>query len=152
MIGDKLWGRIVGRMLTDLEFWQYCGHYDDEERRRWAERILEQTLAFLRVCADHPDAARFSPSPLIDIGWHTFILYTREYHEFCRNVAGHYIHHDPSDEPGVEYGSGGSVEAVAAMRERGMPVDDELWGGASGSCSPPSGPKICAPQSCSPGS
>jgi hypothetical protein len=136
LIGDGLWLRLIGRILADLEFWQYCGHYDEAERRRWAERILDQTLAFLRVCADHPDAARFCPSPLIDIGWHAFILYTREYHEFCDNVAGHYIHHSPSDEEGVAYGTGGSAEAVAAMRARGIAVDEQLWG-AAGSCNPP---------------
>jgi len=137
LIGDALWRRMVGRLLTDLEFWHYCGHYDEAERRRWAERIVDQTLAFLWVCADDPESARFSPSPLIDIGWHTFILYTREYHQFCRSVAGHYLHHSPCDEDGVDYGTGSCAEAVAAMRARGIAVDEELWGVVSGSCSPP---------------
>jgi hypothetical protein len=34
--------------------------------------------------------------------WHSFILFTKKYHEFCYIVAGHYIHHlqsVPSDKP-----------------------------------------------------
>lgn len=155
LISDQLWSRMINRMQTDLEFWQYFGRYDEPDRQRWAERILDQTLAFLRVCADDPDPGRFSPSPLVDIGWHTFILYTSEYAGFCQDVAGHFIHHNPTDQEGV---AGGSAEAVvAAMKAREFAVDDALWGtGAStcvsSSCSPPAGPKPCAPQSCSPGS
>lgn len=152
LISEALRERLVKRMLTDLEFWQYFGHYEDAERRRWAQRIVDQTLAFLTLCGDDPDAGRYSPSPLIDIGWHTFILYTQEYERFCRTVAGHFIHHNPSDEEGVDYEAGGSAAAVLAMKARGLPVDEELWGAAGSSCSPPSGPKVCAPQSCSPGS
>jgi hypothetical protein len=28
--------------------------------------------------------------------WHSFILFTKNYHEFCYLVAGHYINHVPS--------------------------------------------------------
>src|SRR3989344_5735287 len=32
----------------------------------------------------------------VDEVWHQFILFTREYHDFCDEVAGDYIHHVPS--------------------------------------------------------
>lgn len=50
------------------------------------------------MCATHPDET-FSPSPLVDIGWHIFILHTREYTEFCDGLAGHYIHHTRTTTP-----------------------------------------------------
>jgi hypothetical protein len=30
---------------------------------------------------------------LSDPGWHTFVLHTRDYREFCRRVAGRFIDH-----------------------------------------------------------
>lgn len=33
---------------------------------------------------------------LIDEMWHTFILFTKEYHEFCDKYFGRYVHHDPT--------------------------------------------------------
>lgn len=32
----------------------------------------------------------------IDDMWHTFILFTREYTDFCNHYFGHYIHHVPT--------------------------------------------------------
>ena len=32
----------------------------------------------------------------VDEVWHQFILFTEEYHDFCQNIAGKYIHHSPS--------------------------------------------------------
>lgn len=36
--------------------------------------------------------------PSIDNLWHEFILFTREYHSFCRACFGRYIHHSPASE------------------------------------------------------
>lgn len=64
---------------------------------------------------------------LVDIGWHTFILYTREYAAFCAKLAGHFIHHAPDDVPG-ESGTGGSLAAtIDAMQAAGYWVDPALW-------------------------
>lgn len=32
----------------------------------------------------------------VDEVWHTFILFTRDYTDFCNEVFGRYIHHQPS--------------------------------------------------------
>jgi hypothetical protein len=34
----------------------------------------------------------------LDELWHTFILFTREYTDFCNEIAGFYIHHNPKTE------------------------------------------------------
>jgi hypothetical protein len=95
-------------------------------------RILDQTLAFLETCATATEP--IGPSVLVDIGWHTFILYTHEYTEFCDRVAGCYIHHVPDDTPtGDEWptvpkpGVATPAATVAAMRRAGYEVDMPLW-------------------------
>jgi len=32
---------------------------------------------------------------LVDIFWHTHILFTRKYHDDCKNIFGRYLHHEP---------------------------------------------------------
>lgn len=101
-----------------------------------AERIMSQTLAFLATCARNPGAG-LAPCATVDIGWHTFLMYTRDYAEFCDRVAGRFIHHRPDDADGRgeddhDHGKAGSEAerigaTVAAMREAGMPVDADLW-------------------------
>ena len=36
------------------------------------------------------------PSQVADDLWHEFILYTREYHAFCRRAFGGFLHHTPA--------------------------------------------------------
>lgn len=117
LVSDQLWKRLVNRIVED-----------ENMERPLAERIMDQALGFLRLCALEP-AGRYSPSPLVDIGWHTFILYTRPYAAFCQEIAGHFIHHNPSDEEGVDYGTGNIARTVAALQARGLVVDEMLWTG-----------------------
>lgn len=35
-------------------------------------------------------------SDIVDLVWHQFILFTKEYHEFCFSVFDEYIHHSPA--------------------------------------------------------
>lgn len=35
-------------------------------------------------------------SYIVDEAWHTFILFTKDYHKFCKKVFGSYFHHTPS--------------------------------------------------------
>lgn len=95
-------------------------------------RVLDQALAFLGTCATATEP--IGPSETVDIGWHTFILYTREYSAFCDRIAGRFIHHEPDGAPGEEWptipkASGVPVSAaVAAVRAAGYRLDPDLWG------------------------
>jgi hypothetical protein len=40
-------------------------------------------------------AGPLSPTPMIDKGWHEFILYTEDYAAFCQEYFGYFIHHRP---------------------------------------------------------
>ncbi|UUY09675.1 hypothetical protein LRS11_06485 [Pseudomonas sp. J452] len=37
------------------------------------------------------------PSQAVDLAWHEFILYTRQYRIFCRKGLGRFLHHVPND-------------------------------------------------------
>ncbi|MBC6470960.1 hypothetical protein HKK74_36540 [Actinomadura alba] len=145
LISTALFGRLVRRIVAD-----------EEIDRAMAERIMSQALAFLKACADNPGAG-LSPSPTVDIGWHTFILYTKEYAAFCDRVAGRFIHHEPTDdapagaipccdepiahnsEPLADAPapakSGRIATTLAAMRASGLPVDEKLWRVSPAKCS-----------------
>ena len=130
LIDEQLWNRLVGRIVKD-----------ESVEHSLAERIMDQALAFLTLCANEP-RGHYSPSPLVDIGWHTFILYTKAYAAFGEKMGG-FIHHEPSDIEGVDYGTGNIARTVAALKARGISVDEPLWantghdcdsGGPCGSC------------------
>ncbi|WP_435212590.1 glycine-rich domain-containing protein [Streptomyces sp. bgisy034] len=130
LIDTQLWDRLVNRIVKD-----------ESMERSLAERIMDQALAFLTLCAREPQG-HYSPSPLVDIGWHTFILYTRAYQAFGERM-GKFIHHEPSDVPGIDYGTGNIARTVAALKAQGIAVDEPLWVNTnhlcSGECSGDSG-------------
>lgn len=49
---------------------------------------------YLALCALNPDA-RYGMSGPVDNLWHMFIIFTRMYAQFCEEVAGRFIHHNP---------------------------------------------------------
>jgi hypothetical protein len=121
LIPAELHTRMAARIRAD--------HPEHADR---AIEILDQALAFLTACAARP-AAHLAPSELVDIGWHTLILYTRDYAEFCQRIAGRFIHHQPTDD-GQSEGGCTAADTVAVMRELGLPVIADLWA-QSGDCS-----------------
>jgi hypothetical protein len=113
LISPDLFDRLTERLMKDE------GHDRDH-----SDRVIEQTLVFLKACAENPGAT-LGPSMAVDAGWHAFVLHTREYASFCARVAGRFIHHDPTT---GDSGSGGSLRrTVEALRSTGYEVDDELW-------------------------
>jgi hypothetical protein len=37
------------------------------------------------------------PSQVVDVAWHEFILFTREYSKFCSKSLGRFLHHTPAE-------------------------------------------------------
>src|SRR4051794_14990864 len=71
LLDQRLWDRVVARISHE-------NGYDSHI----AARIVDQALGYLRVVALEP-GMQYSPSPTVDVGWHTLILYTREYAALC---------------------------------------------------------------------
>jgi hypothetical protein len=65
-----------------------------------ATERFEELKKFLFICATKE--GNFSPSFVIDDIWHTFILFTKDYANFCNDYLGKFIHHAPDTEFSVE--------------------------------------------------
>ncbi|MBQ1027481.1 hypothetical protein [Micromonospora sp. C95] len=127
LVSDELFAQLFARIAHDYP----------ELAPDLPASILDQALAFLGTCAT--TTGLLGPSDLVDIGWHTFILHTREYADFCQRVAGRFIHHQPeptSEEPpsGPEPIGAPISRTVAAITAAGFAVDHELWGGRVADC------------------
>ncbi len=108
--------RIIKRMQREHDF-----TYEK------ASAILDETLVYMHAC--ERDTTGIGPSLIVDIGWHTFILYTREYAEYCAVAFGHFLHHDPTDREGdVGLPLSGTI---AFMEQHGITYDPQLWKGAA---------------------
>jgi len=57
-----------------------------------AETLFRDTLKFLSLTGS---GVKLSPTEKIDLGWHNFILHTKEYTNFCEDCFGQFIHHEP---------------------------------------------------------
>ena len=72
---------------------KYCmEHSLPIETAREHEREIKRFLALSVINS----STKYVLSGPMDELWHSFILFTKKYHEFCYLVAGHYIHHVPS--------------------------------------------------------
>ncbi|HVK24272.1 MAG TPA: hypothetical protein VM677_23200 [Actinokineospora sp.] len=120
LVSDRLFAKLVARLVRE-----------GKHRQGRAVLIVDQTLAFLGACAVNTGEP-LSPSPLVDEGWHAFVLHTREYAEFCRMIAGRFLHHRPSDEP--RFGTDHLDRSKRAIHRAGYLVRDELWLPASSAC------------------
>ncbi len=100
----------MGQVLADR------GEWSDEVIHRFVddfgvdfaevEEIFLETKRWLWLCAFRrfefeQGKGAFSQSPLasealvIDLMWHTFLLFTKDYSDFCQRHFGFFIHHYP---------------------------------------------------------
>ena len=115
--------RIISRIIKEHE----CS-------RELAEAILHETLTFMHVSA-HNLGGGLGPSPIVDIGWHTFILHTVAYTEYCQRAFGFYLHHNPFTETEQQTIARPIADTVAFMAENGIVYDPNLWESAA-CCTP----------------
>jgi hypothetical protein len=74
-----------------------------------ADDAFTELLKFLWLCQKHRQDIKSNPNDAslqfsctihaemkeIDDMWHTFLLFTRDYSNFCNHYFGHFLHHDP---------------------------------------------------------
>ena len=84
-----------------------------------AEAVFDDVKCYLWLSSqcDGPIA----PPPRIDDGWHTFIIFTQDYADFCQQFFGNFRHHRPRnpDDPS----DGGII-----MRRTVQAIEEKLGG------------------------
>ena len=87
-----------------------------------AEYHFQELIKFLIVCASAQK--RCAPSEALDAPWHSFVMFTKEYRDFCLINFGRIIDHDPSPkEKNVE----AYVRTRALAAERFGDLDKNFW-------------------------
>ncbi|MDX5371297.1 MAG: hypothetical protein LPK18_02510 [Pseudomonadaceae bacterium] len=61
------------------------------------QRVLDALREYFQLCLSAERRLLAMPSQAVDLAWHEFILYTRQYDEFCRRGLGRFLHHTPND-------------------------------------------------------
>ena len=117
LVSDELFTRLTRRIAAD-----------EGVRLAEAEQIMSDALAFLAACAAR-HGAPLSPSARVDIGWHAFILHTRDYAEFCDRIAGRFLHHVPAEgDTAADSDLFHQVNrTMQAIIEAGFAVSPGLW-------------------------
>lgn len=86
-----------------------------------AETIFRELMKFLYVTAHIP--ASSPPSATVDEMWHTFLMFTADYFNFCAEYAGRFLHHQPTDKPHI----GNRPELLALANSTFGKLDDTYW-------------------------
>jgi len=82
-----------------------------------AEALFSALKDFLRWCAT--TRGPHTPTPEVDIAWHEFILFTRDYADFCARYAGRFLHHQPAT-------AQASAECQCESCAHPFPDDDDI--------------------------
>jgi hypothetical protein len=109
--------------------------------RPYAERMIEQTLIYLKAVCDNRDV-RLVPDISVDPGWHAFLMHTIEYTQFEQDHnGGRRLHHVPIMLEDISSGAA-MARTVPLLHATGYPVDPEFWITGE-SCCPPNPPVPC---------
>lgn len=113
-------GYIVARIQKENNF-----------SKELAEAVMDEALLYLHVIGNTNKPTKLGPSHIVDIGWHTFILYTVAYTEYCQKAFGRYIHHTPNMGDKV---ARPLKDTVDFFKANGITYDPELWGAKTTAC------------------
>lgn len=96
-----------------------------------AEALFREVKRYLVLSDQNSDRVWNMWSLRVDEAWHQFILYTREYIEFCQRFFGRYVPHNPSNAPKIELARPVDKTSFAQFQEKyqelyGEPLPD-VW-------------------------
>lgn len=60
-------------------------------------QVFEGLRQWFMVCNRAGNRFVSMPSQVVDDAWHAFILFTRNYEQFCRKAFGRFLHHTPTE-------------------------------------------------------
>ena len=62
-----------------------------------AEQVMAGLREYFHLCNIAGKRMVSMPSQAVDVAWHEFILFTRQYQYFCKKALGRFIHHIPAE-------------------------------------------------------
>ncbi len=62
-----------------------------------ARQVLNGLREYFHLCNIAGRKMVSMPSQVVDVAWHEFILFTREYNHFCKKSLGRFLHHVPAE-------------------------------------------------------
>ncbi|MDI3326604.1 hypothetical protein QKW35_19680 [Pontibacterium granulatum] len=68
-------------------------HLDD----RQVDQVLDGLRDYFHVCNTAGKRMVSMPSQAVDVAWHEFILFTKNYQQFCSKALGRFLHHTPAE-------------------------------------------------------
>lgn len=60
-------------------------------------QVARATKDYFIICHMAKGKMVAMPSEIVDVLWHEFILFTREYEQFCKQGLGRFLHHIPTE-------------------------------------------------------
>lgn len=68
-------------------------HLSDDQ----LDLVLRALREYFHLCRKAGRRLLAMPSQVVDVAWHEFILFTRNYQAFCRHALGRFLHHTPTE-------------------------------------------------------
>jgi len=60
-------------------------------------KLFNALRDYFYICSQAQVKMVAMPSEAVDIAWHEFLLFTKEYQEFCNRGMGRFLHHTPTE-------------------------------------------------------
>lgn len=68
-------------------------HLTDQQ----AALVIKALREYFQLCNVAGKRVVSMPSQVVDVAWHEFILFTRQYQQFCNKALGRFLHHTPAE-------------------------------------------------------
>lgn len=60
-------------------------------------KVFDALRDYFYICSQAQGKMVAMPSEAVDIAWHEFLLFTKEYQTFCNRGIGRFLHHTPTE-------------------------------------------------------
>ena len=60
-------------------------------------KVMKGLRDYFYICNQAKGKMVAMPSEIVDVAWHEFLLFTREYQIFCKKGIGRFLHHTPTE-------------------------------------------------------
>jgi hypothetical protein len=106
-LGARLTSLTQVKSKNQLKFIEAYGFSDALRAKFWAsngslnadqqDTVFAALRDYFYLCHQAKQSMVSMPSQIVDDAWHEFILFTKDYDDFCSNAFGRFLHHTPAE-------------------------------------------------------